>query len=445
MLIEVITYRWRRRVVLDENIDVGVRRTASEIAAWKRRDPVGRLLQAMLVRGYYRAEYEALKQSLPESFDDAMTAARSAPWPESERLFETVYAAPRRLAASLAQTPCVHVNSVHAIRAAHEYFLKKHKEVFLLDKGVWSPRHVGNLKTDLDKQFGKNRVIDSPLPEAVSTGIAVGASLSGYRPVVINPRVDFIILARDVTADQASELAHMLGGRKRASVTIRGIVNQSDEQDTQHSQARHFWFAYLRSLSVAMPANVADASDLFIASMLSDDPELYICERRLYDLMDELPPLCELEIAFRRRDASRQRRRRSRSLRYAGDRSARSRSRRLLGEESGAASGGGWRLNQLRPRGRGDRCCRRMSGALRFRSRPGSHRHACRRAGVDEPHTGESLLRFRRVYQRTRAGLICQMIAATSSICCRASRLGWSPLDAQTAISRRYCKIDIKR
>jgi pyruvate dehydrogenase E1 component beta subunit len=106
-----------------------------------------------------------------------------------------------------------------------------------------------------------------------------------------------MILACDAITNQAAKWAHMLGGQDRAKVTIRGIVNRGGEQGAQHSQALHSWFAHLPGLRVVMPASVADARDLFIASVLNDDPVMFIDDRWLYDLEDDLPPPRELDLS----------------------------------------------------------------------------------------------------------------------------------------------------
>lgn len=143
--------------------------------------------------------------------------------------------------------------------------------------------------TDLDKIFGKERVIDTPVSELACTGAAIGASLFGYRPIVIHPRMDFMLLAVDQIVNQAAKWSHMLGGQASPSVTIRGIVNRGGEQGAQHSQALHAWFMHIPGLRVVMPATVRDARDLLIASALCDDPVLYIDDRWLYEQEDVLP------------------------------------------------------------------------------------------------------------------------------------------------------------
>ena len=74
-----------------------------------------------------------------------------------------------------------------AILKAFERLLKKDKNVFLIGQGLWSPWYVGETMKDLDKKFGKSRIIDSPVSENAVTGIAFGASLTKSRQIVIHP------------------------------------------------------------------------------------------------------------------------------------------------------------------------------------------------------------------------------------------------------------------
>ena len=184
-----------------------------------------------------------------------------------------------------------------AILEGFEYLLENHSEVFVMGQGLWSPWYVGNSMTNLEKKFGKERVIDTPVSELACTGAAVGASLCGYKPIVVHPRVDFMLYAMDPIINQAAKWSHMLGGQASPAVTIRGIVNRAGEQGAQHSQALHSWFAHIPGLRVAMPATVQDARDLLIASALSPDPVLYIDDRWLYDQVEELPPVEPLILA----------------------------------------------------------------------------------------------------------------------------------------------------
>jgi len=178
-----------------------------------------------------------------------------------------------------------------AIRDGFSWLMSRHAEVFAIGQGLWSPWYVGNSMTDLDKQFGRHRVLDTPVSEAACTGAALGAALCGYRPIIIHPRLDFMLLAVDQIVNQAAKWRHMLGGKNGPCLTIRAIVNRGGEQGAQHSQALHAWFAHIPGLRVVMPATPTDARDLLIASVLCDDPVLYIDDRWLYEEQETVAPV----------------------------------------------------------------------------------------------------------------------------------------------------------
>ncbi len=189
------------------------------------------------------------------------------------------------------------VSYADAILQAFRYLLGNYPKVFAIGQGLWSPWYVGASMKDLDKEFGQARVIDTPISELATTGAAIGASLNGYRPIVIHPRMDFMVLATDQIVNQAAKWRHMLGGKSPA-VTIRGIVNRGGEQGAQHSQALHAWYAHIPGLRVVMPATPQDARDLLIAATLCDDPVLYIDDRWLYELSAELPPVGPIDLTI---------------------------------------------------------------------------------------------------------------------------------------------------
>lgn len=177
--------------------------------------------------------------------------------------------------------------------AAFDYLLDKYPEVFVIGQGLWSPWYVGNSMTGLEKKFGAHRVIDTPVSESACTGAAVGAALAGMKPIMVHPRMDFMLYAMDAIVNQAAKWSHMVGGQANPGVTIRSIINRGGEQGAQHSQALHAWFAHIPGLRVVMPATVADARDLLIASVLCPDPVIFIDDRWLYDLEGDLPPVFE--------------------------------------------------------------------------------------------------------------------------------------------------------
>lgn len=183
-----------------------------------------------------------------------------------------------------------------AILSGFEYLLENYDEAFVIGQGLWSPWYVGNSMTNLDKKFGVERVIDTPVSESACTGAAVGAALAGMKPIVVHPRMDFMLYAMDSIVNQAAKWSHMIGGQASAGLTVRAIINRGGEQGAQHSQALQSWFAHVPGLRVLMPSSVKDARDMLIAAGLSKDPVMYIDDRWLYEQEDVLPEARDVAI-----------------------------------------------------------------------------------------------------------------------------------------------------
>lgn len=176
-----------------------------------------------------------------------------------------------------------------AIREAHAQLLAADPRVFLLGQGLWSPWYAGTSLKDLDKEFGRERIIDSPVSENAVTGVAVGAAIAGMRPIVFHPRMDFMLLAVDPIVNQAANWAYLFAGTVTAPVVIRAAINRGGEQGAQHSQALQAMFAHVPGLKVVMPSTPYDAKGLLIAAVYDGNPVMYIDDRWLYEVPGEVP------------------------------------------------------------------------------------------------------------------------------------------------------------
>jgi pyruvate dehydrogenase E1 component beta subunit len=176
-----------------------------------------------------------------------------------------------------------------AINEALHQAMAFDKSVFLIGQGVKSPWYVGNTCKGLLEKFGPERVIDTPVSENAITGAAVGAALAGMRPVVVHPRMDFMMYAMDPIINEASNWHYMFGGKLSVPVVIWGIINRGGEQAAQHSQAIHALFAHIPGLKVVIPSTPYDAKGLLVASIEDDNPVIFIDDRWLYNLEGEVP------------------------------------------------------------------------------------------------------------------------------------------------------------
>lgn len=186
-----------------------------------------------------------------------------------------------------------------ALRLAQYDLLKSDDSFTILGQGVWSPFYVGSTLDGLEKEFGRNRVIDTPVAENAVTAAALGAAIMGNPTLVIHPRMDFMILASDPLVNSAAKWRYSLNFQTPIPLTIRAIINRGGEQGAQHSQALQSWFSHVPGLRVVMPSSPRDAYQLLVQSIQSPDPVLFIEDRWSYDTEEvfeasiNLPPLAE--------------------------------------------------------------------------------------------------------------------------------------------------------
>ncbi len=163
------------------------------------------------------------------------------------------------------------------------------RSVFIIGQGVKSPWYVGNTCQGLLARFGSSRVIDTPISENAMTGVAVGAAIVGMRPVVVHPRMDFMLYAMDPIINEAANWSYMSGGRSGAPAVFWGIINRGGEQGAQHSQSLHALFSHIPGLKVVMPATPFDAKGLMVAAIRDKNPVVFIDDRWLYGQTGPVP------------------------------------------------------------------------------------------------------------------------------------------------------------
>jgi acetoin:2,6-dichlorophenolindophenol oxidoreductase subunit beta len=169
------------------------------------------------------------------------------------------------------------------ILKALDYKLSTDKKFFIIGQGLWSPWYVGNTMKGLEKKYGKKRIVDTPVSEAATTGLALGSSLHDSKVLILHPRMDFSILSFDQIINQIANWELMFGGQSLPDITIRLIINRGGEQGAQHSQALHSVLSHFPRLKIVMPYSAKDAKDLLIAAINYKGPVIYIDDRWLYE------------------------------------------------------------------------------------------------------------------------------------------------------------------
>lgn len=141
----------------------------------------------------------------------------------------------------------------------------------------------------LYQTFGAARVLDFPISEAAIVGTAVGAALSGYRPVAEIMFMDFCTLAMDAIVNQAAKAHFMFGGQTSVPLVVRAPHGGGLNAGAQHSQCLEAWFAHVPGLHVVCPATPADAYGLLRTAIDSPNPVLYIENKALYARKGDMP------------------------------------------------------------------------------------------------------------------------------------------------------------
>jgi len=143
--------------------------------------------------------------------------------------------------------------------------------------------------TGLVERFGSDRVQDFPVAESAMTAAALGAALSGMRPVLVHHRLDFMLYSIDAIVNWLSLWRFKSDNKSGVPVVIRAIVGKGWGQGPQHSKSLHAWFAHVPGIKVAMPATASDAKGLLLESIFGEDPVIMIEHRALYGLSDHVP------------------------------------------------------------------------------------------------------------------------------------------------------------
>jgi acetoin:2,6-dichlorophenolindophenol oxidoreductase subunit beta len=169
-----------------------------------------------------------------------------------------------------------------AINEALDLCLAADPRVFLMGLGVPDPKGVFGTTLGLQAKYGGERVLDMPTAENGMTGVALGATLAGMRPVIVHQRLDFAVLAMEQMVNQAAKWRYMFGGQMGAPLVVRLIVGRGWGQGTQHAQSLQAWFAHIPGLKVVLPSTPSDAKGLLISAIEDDDPVIFIEHRWLH-------------------------------------------------------------------------------------------------------------------------------------------------------------------
>ena len=176
-----------------------------------------------------------------------------------------------------------------AVREALREEMQRDSNVFLIGEDIAEFGGTYNVTEDLYKEFGKERVRNTPISEQAIIGAAIGASISGMRPVAEIMYIDFSGIAMDQICNQAAKIRYMTGGQVKVPLVIRTQGGGGRSSAAHHAQSLEAWFCHVPGLKVVMPSTPSDAKGLLKSSIRDDSPVIFIEHKILYNQKGPVP------------------------------------------------------------------------------------------------------------------------------------------------------------
>src|SRR3979409_2103099 len=176
-----------------------------------------------------------------------------------------------------------------AVNEALAEELRRDERVFIIGEDIAEAGTPFKVISAVGREFGPERILDSPISEAGITGLAVGAAMTGMRPVVDIMFGDFLTLVMDQLANQAAKAHYMSGGKLMVPLVLRTTLGATRRSAAQHSQSLHAWVAHVPGLKVVLPSTPYDAKGLLKSAIRDDNPVVFIEDKMMYALKGEVP------------------------------------------------------------------------------------------------------------------------------------------------------------
>ncbi|HEX9035441.1 MAG TPA: alpha-ketoacid dehydrogenase subunit beta [Ktedonobacterales bacterium] len=181
------------------------------------------------------------------------------------------------------------ITLAQAVREALAEELRRDPTVFVIGEDVAEAGTPFKVLSGLVEEFGKERIMDSPISEAGITGMAVGAAMAGMHPVVDIMFGDFLGIIMDQVANQAAKIHYMSGGKLKAPLVIRTTLGATRRSAAQHSQSLHAWVSHIPGLKVALPSTPYDAKGLLKSAIRDENPVVFFEDKMMYTMKGPVP------------------------------------------------------------------------------------------------------------------------------------------------------------
>jgi 2-oxoisovalerate dehydrogenase E1 component len=280
--LEAITYRWG-----DHSMRANLPRYRGEAEEEKWRaesDPLARARAALEERQMTSARLDALRAEAEAEIEAAIEFGKAQPEPTLAAMEASVSLPP--IVPDPAPPPQSagrpEIGYVQAVREAIDGELARDPSVFVIGEDVGKIGGIFGCTRGLMEKHGAARLRDTPISEGAIANFAVGAAITGMRPIVEIQLFDFVTLMMDAIVNQAAKFRFMLGGAPKVPIVFRGPQGGGIRLGAQHSQSLEAWFCHVPGLTVIAPSTPYDAKGLLAAAIRDDNPVVFLEHKLLY-------------------------------------------------------------------------------------------------------------------------------------------------------------------
>ena len=185
--------------------------------------------------------------------------------------------------------PARQLSYVAAVSEAFAQLMREDPDIFLAGEDVALGGSVFGVSRGLLKEFGPERVIDTPISESGIIGLGLGAAATGLRPIVDIMFMDFMGVCMDEIVNQVAKMKYMFGGKAKLPLTIHTMAGGGGSMAAQHSQSLEAWFCHVPGLKVVMPSGPYEAKGLMVAAVRDDNPVIVINNKVSLRMQADVP------------------------------------------------------------------------------------------------------------------------------------------------------------
>lgn len=286
ILVECKTYRYRGHWEGDPQ----PYRTQEEIEQWKKKDCIYLFEHRLMGEfGVDSSKLKKIREDVEDEMHDAVAFARACSQPSPQDVFDDVYTPvqvekPKIKVIFKTKTMTIR----ETINATLDSILAQDKRAILFGEDIALLGGAFSVTKGLLNKYGPKRVRNTPISESAIIGVAIGASLTGLKPIAEIMFCDFLYVAMDQIVNQMAKMKYMYGGDAQLPIVVRCTYGGGFSAAAQHSQSNEAMFMHVPGLKIVMPSTPNDASGLLLSAFEDPNPVLIFEHKGMYDEKGEV-------------------------------------------------------------------------------------------------------------------------------------------------------------